>query len=109
MDDPKQSDGKKHLFKPGESGNPGGMSKERAELRRIIMRFGYDSINRIEEMARTSEHDKVRFEANKWIAEQCVGKALVSISGEDGHPVKVSITEDLVNALRGIVNKEEPK
>jgi len=87
-------------FKPGQSGNPGGKNPEREELRRYVLSFGRESIDGIVKLAREASNEKVQLDAQKWIAEQCIGKALVAISGEDGKPIQVGGIDELMELIR---------
>lgn len=88
-------------FTKGVSGNPGGKSAEREELRRYVReQYSRDSIDGIAQMAglRFDENgqrlpaalsDKVRLDAYKWLAEQGTGKAVQAVSGPDGQPISL--------------------
>lgn len=81
-----------NLFVAGQSGNPGGMSKERAELLREARAYlasnGLAHIQSIETLAATARSQKVRLTAYIWLAEQFVGKPAQAITGPDGGPVQ---------------------
>lgn len=75
-------------FKAGQSGNPGGKSPEREELRRYTTStYGKESIDGIAELSRSARSEKVRLDARVWLAEQAIGKAVQAVSGPDGGPV----------------------
>ncbi len=75
-------------FKPGQSGNPGGKSPEREELRRYtVEKYGKSSIDGIAGLAEKARSEKVRLDAMVWLAEHAIGKAVQAVSGPDGGPV----------------------
>lgn len=93
MPDSRDSSGKPlppeaNRFKPGQSGNPGGKSPEREELRRYTVdTYGKESIDGIAELGRKAKSEKVRLDARVWIAEHAIGKAVQAVSGPDGAPL----------------------
>lgn len=90
-------------FEPGQSGNPGGKSAEREELRRWLREeFGRDSIEGIAAMAglvpgRAAAKGRVRLDAYCWLANQSIGKAVQAISGPDGRPLNLLDFSGLTN------------
>jgi hypothetical protein len=99
-------------FEKGKSGNPGGRSAERDELRRYIREsFGQTSIDGIEKLSREAASDKVKLAAYIWLAEQSVGRAVQAISGPDGEKLSIGIdfssltTEQLeqLESIRGAI------
>ena len=81
-------------FAAGTSGNPGGRSAEREELRRYLREsFGRDSIDGIATMAglmpgkRAAKSEKVKLDAYKWLGEQSIGKAAQAITGLGDAPL----------------------
>ena len=85
-------------FEPGQSGNPGGKSAEREALRKYVSTKGRDAIDGIVKLAEKAKSEKVRLDANVWLAEQTIGRAVVAISGEDGGPIKID--GDLLGQLQ---------
>lgn len=83
-------------FPKGVSGNPGGRSAEREELRRYLREsFGRGAIEGIARMAGLVEgavacsNQKVRLAAYRWLADQSIGKATQALSGPDGEPLNL--------------------
>lgn len=75
-------------FLPGKSGNPGGRSSERDELRRyLVSSYGRESIDGIAKLAREARSEKVKLDARVWLAEQAIGRALVAVGDPDGKPL----------------------
>lgn len=100
-------------FAPGQSGNPGGKSAEREELRRYLREtFGRGAIDGIAAMAglvpgkRAAKTEKVKLEAYRWCADQSIGKAVQAISGPDGQPLNLfdfsSLTVEQLQQLEAI-------
>ena len=92
-------------FVKGTSGNPGGRSAERERLRRYVLTLGQEAIDGIYQLAKNAENEKVRLDAQTWIAEQCIGKAVVSITGEDGGPVQVDL--GIIAVLRKLAGESQ--
>ena len=92
-DSSSDSESKPWRFKPGQSGNPGGKSAEREELRRYCTSaYTKNSIDGIARLAGVTEEkgaksEKVRLDALIWLAEQGVGKATQAVTGENGAPL----------------------
>lgn len=85
---------KKGQFVKGVSGNPSGRPKKPPELDR----YGAESLSRIAEMARTSENERVRFDANKWLCEMAYGKPAQSAEIEgslDTSPTVIELRGEL--------------
>lgn len=79
-------------FKPGQSGNPSGISAERQRLREYLTeKLGQGSVDGILEMAKKARSEKVRLEALIWLAEQAVGRAPVSLTTADGSAINVGL------------------
>jgi hypothetical protein len=55
------------LFQKGTSGNPGGMSKELAELRRLCRGLGKEALETLVDLMKSADDEKVRLEAAKTI------------------------------------------
>lgn len=101
-------------FEKGKSGNPGGKSPEREELRRWLREeFGRASIEGIAKMAGLLGDDgalseKVKLDAYKWLADQSIGKAVQAISGPDGQPLNLfdfsGLTTEQLAQLEAIRN-----
>jgi len=99
-------------FGKGTSGNPGGKSSEREELRRWLREeFGRASIEGIAKMAGlvkgfAAAKGRVRLDAYRWLADQSVGKAVQAISGPDGQPLSPfdfsGLTTDMLQQLEQI-------
>lgn len=92
-------------FAPGQSGNPGGKNKEREALRKAMLSDCQEMIDIIKSLARGAESDKVRCDAAKYYVDQCIGRAVMAITGEDGAPLSVSIGPELVEALKKMGDK----
>jgi hypothetical protein len=60
----------KGQFNKGVSGNPGGRPKKPADLEK----YGIEAFKRVADMAKNSENEKIRFDANKWLCEMAFGK-----------------------------------
>lgn len=76
------------LFKPGQSGNPGGKNPEREELRRYTTgEYGKESIDGVAMLMRKARSEKVRLDACIWLAEHAIGKAVQAVSGPEGGPL----------------------
>lgn len=87
-------------FAPGQSGNPGGKSSDREELRRYLREtFGRSSIDGIAAMAglipgkRGAKSEKVKLDAYRWCADQAIGKAVQAISNPDGSPIRLDLSQ----------------
>lgn len=93
-------------FDKGASGNPGGKSAEREELRRYIHTFGRSSIDGIERLSRESASEKIKLAAYIWLAEQSIGRAVQGISGADGGALKIEATSGLMGVLKGLEGTE---
>lgn len=92
----------------GQSGNPGGKNAEREELRKYILEtHGRGAIDGIAEIAQRARSEKVRLDANIWLAEQSVGRALVAVTGEDGKPIKIDI--DILGQLQTLAEKAKAR
>lgn len=82
-------------FKKGQSGNPGGKSAEREELRRYLREeFGRPAIEGIAKMAGlvrgcAGAKGRVRLDAYRWLADQSIGKAAQALTGPDGQPLNL--------------------
>lgn len=91
MPKPRRGPGKP--FEPGQSGNPGGKSAEREELRRWLREeFGRKAIEGIATMAglvpgKAGARGRVRLDAYRWLGDQAIGKAIQGLSGPDGEPL----------------------
>lgn len=66
-------------FKEGESGNPGGISKEKAQLRRLFEEFVVEKgrfrkyLERLDEIAQEG-HPKLAIAAIRELLDKCLGK-----------------------------------
>lgn len=60
----------KGQFQKGVSGNPGGRPKKPEKLEE----YGIAAFERVAEMAKNSDNEKIRFDANKWLCEMAFGK-----------------------------------
>jgi len=82
-------------FEKGQSGNPGGKSAEREELRRWLREeFGRRAIEGIATMAglmpgKAGAKGRVRLDAYRWLGDQAIGKAIQGISDPDGKPLNL--------------------
>lgn len=85
---PPRKNGPGRPFAPGKSGNPGGKSPEREELRRyLVASYGRESIDGIAKLAREARSEKVKLDARVWLAEQAIGRALVAVGDPEGKPL----------------------
>ncbi len=79
------------MFEPGKSGNPGGKSKEREALRKLvndhIANGALENVKAIELLASSALSEKVQLSARIWLGEQFLGKATQAITGADGGPL----------------------
>ena len=91
---PVRKNGPGRPFPKGTSGNPGGMPKEIAEVRRQLRALLPKATQTLGELL--DHHDgKVRCMALREVYDRTMGKPTQPITGEDGKP----ITVDLVSAL----------
>ena len=65
-----QKRNKKGQFEKGVSGNPSGRPKKPVNAHE----YGIRAYDRIAEMAESSENERIKFDANKWLAEMAFGK-----------------------------------
>ena len=92
-------------FKPGQSGNPGGRNPEREKLRRAILEWGPKALQGLVDLAFNSKSEKVKVDALKFIIDQCVGKAPVAITGEDGKQLTALPIEAILDAVKALKDK----
>lgn len=63
-----------HLWKPGQSGNPGGMPKGMAEVKMLARSMSAEALEKMYELMRTSSDDRVQLAAAKEIMDRGLGK-----------------------------------
>ena len=76
-------------FKKGVSGNPSGRPKKPAEL----AEHGLKAFGRIVKIAEESDNEKLRFEANRWLAEMAFGKPTQSTEIEGSLDTSPTVIE----------------
>lgn len=99
-------------YQPGQSGNPGGKSKEREAARIACRNYQADRclehLKAIDDLAFNSPSDKVRAQLHTWWVEQWLGKAVVAVSGPNGAPLEVNASE-LQSRLASILDRAASK
>jgi hypothetical protein len=77
------------LWKPGISANPGGRPKQGADYklcRELAREFSQHNIERMKQLAETTEDDRVQYMARTWLDEKAWGKARDYDPAEDKPP-----------------------
>lgn len=67
------------MFKPGQSGNPGGRKKADPEFVRAVREAAKGALERIVALSKDAKDQKVRLQASIWLAERAHGKPAQSI------------------------------
>lgn len=82
------------VFKPGQSGNPGGRPKSDSEFLKLVREAAPNALKRMQEIASDKKHFD-NFNAVKWILERAHGKPSQSleVSGDGGGPLVAVIRE----------------
>ena len=76
-------------WQPGQSANPGGRPKQTADYklcRELAREFSAHNIERMRELAETTEDDRVQYMARTWLDEKAWGKARDYDPNEDKAP-----------------------
>ena len=76
-------------WQPGQSANPGGRPKQSADYklcRELAREFSAHNIERMRELAETTEDDRVQYMARTWLDEKAWGKARDYDPSEDRPP-----------------------
>ena len=76
-------------WQPGRSANPGGRPKQTADYklcRELAREFSAHNIERMRELAETTEDDRVQYMARTWLDEKAWGKARDYDPNEDRAP-----------------------
>ena len=76
-------------WQPGQSANPGGRPKQSADYklcRELAREFSAHNIERMRELAETTEDDRVQYMARTWLDEKAWGKARDYDPNEDRPP-----------------------
>src|SRR6516165_2527273 len=76
-------------WQPGQSANPGGRPKQTADYklcRELAREFSAHNIERMRELAETTEDDRVQYMARTWLDEKAWGKARDYDPNEDRAP-----------------------
>lgn len=95
---PERKNGPGRPFKKGVSGNPGGMPKAIADVRRKLRDLLPDATAALAELL--EHHDgKVRIMAVREVYDRTMGKPTQPVSGEDGKPITVDISAALARLV----------
>lgn len=86
-----------HRFKPGQSGNPSGISSAAKQLQKALEGDWQDAHKRLRELLFSAD-EKVALEAAKFYVDHIKGKAKQAITGDEGGPVKIDLS--VVEMLR---------
>jgi hypothetical protein len=63
-----------HMFKPGQTGNPGGFSADIAAVRRLARENSIEALQQIVTLMRTAKDERVRLVAADKVLERAFGK-----------------------------------
>ena len=86
----------KHLFKPGQSGNPGGRPKATYKIRDKALLYAPEAIDKLVEFMRGKDK-KLALQAAMALLDRGCGKpAQVLIGDDDGPPIRVKGAIELV-------------
>ena len=85
-------------FAPGQSGNPGGRSKESARIKALAASKAESAINKLVKIMETSEDEKNVIAAANALLDRGIGKpAQVHIGGDEDDPAIRIAKVELVN------------
>ena len=94
QDRPPQKARPAHLFKPGQSGNPGGQPKAYAEVRKLLDSGVLAAAQTMLDLAANADDPKVRIAAARDILDRTLGKAKESIEhSTDANGVLAAVIE----------------
>jgi hypothetical protein len=81
------------LFKPGQSGNPGGRAKGLASLVREQTRDGAELVEFMLSVLRGKKKAplRLRMEAAAWLADRGFGRVAQPLTGADGGPMRFTL------------------
>ena len=87
------------LYKPGQSGNPGGRSKESARIKALAASHAESCIKKLVKIMETSEDEKTVIAAAQALMDRGLGKPAQAIIGgdEDDPAIKVVGRIELVD------------
>jgi len=85
-----ESDRPPHLFRKGESGNPGGRPKVEGHVRELARRQGPRAIRRLTELMQ-SPNERVAVAACQALLDRGYGKAPISLVGQSGPLVSINL------------------
>ncbi len=77
-------------WKPGQSGNPSGVSSAAKQLQKALEGDWQTAHKRLYELL-CSDDEKIALEAAKFYVDHIKGKAKQAITGDDGGPLKVDL------------------
>lgn len=97
---PERKNGPGRPFAKGESGNPGGMPKAIAEVRRQLRELLPEATETLRKLLK-DESGKVRIMAVREVYDRTMGKPAQPITGEDGKPIIVDISAMLERLAGG--------
>lgn len=75
-------------FKPGQSGNPGGLTKAWHEVKAAAQAEGMNCIRKLVELRDHSEDERVQHMATVTLLERGFGKPAQAITDEEGKSIK---------------------
>ena len=61
-------------WKKGQSGNPGGRGKRKLHIREIAENYAEEAINKIVDVMRTTQDEKIRIQAATYVLDRAYGK-----------------------------------
>lgn len=77
-------------WKPGQSGNPSGVSSAAKQLQKALEGDWKDAHKRLRDLL-FSDDERVALEAAKFYIDHIKGKAKQALTGEDGGPLKIDL------------------
>jgi hypothetical protein len=88
-------------FKKGEIHNPKGRPPAVRAIRALLMAKAPEHIKALEELAMSTDDDKLAASIRQWLVEHGIGKAPQAVTGPDGEPLT------LVNVSLGSLSTEQ--